>query len=132
MKIDVYISKNNAAIHLGHTEIHLREIIERETIAQEMSFKTPVIQKTMRVFAAGKANSMEQPIGSLRFKIRMRKPISEAIRYYRERSEIANMTAAGDTFLQSGVDARNRKKLITIQIVGAKGLKVKYSNIAQI
>lgn len=79
-----------------------------------MSFKTPVIQKTMRVFAAGKANSMEQPIGSLRFKMRMRKPISEAIRYYRERSEIANMTAAGDTFLQSGVDARNRKKLITI------------------
>ena len=31
MKIDIYISKNNAAIHLGHAEIHLRELVERET-----------------------------------------------------------------------------------------------------
>jgi len=31
MKVDVYISKNNAAIHLGHAEIFLRELIERET-----------------------------------------------------------------------------------------------------
>ena len=32
MKIDIYISKNNAAIHLGHAEIHLRELVERETV----------------------------------------------------------------------------------------------------
>lgn len=63
-----------------------------------MSFKTPVIQKTMRIFAA-RSNNQEQPIGSIRFKMRMRKPISEAIRFYREKTEIANMTAAGDTFL---------------------------------
>jgi hypothetical protein len=43
MKIDVYISKNNAAIHLGHAELHMRELVERETVMQELSFKTPVI-----------------------------------------------------------------------------------------
>lgn len=52
MKIDVYISKNNTAIHLGRAEVHLREIVERENIMQEMSLKTPVIQKTVRIFAA--------------------------------------------------------------------------------
>jgi hypothetical protein len=31
MKLDFYISKNNAAIHIGKTEIFLKEIIERET-----------------------------------------------------------------------------------------------------
>lgn len=46
--------------------------------------------------------------------MRMRKPISEAIRFYREKNEIANMTAAHDTFIEGGVDARNRKKLITV------------------
>jgi len=43
MKIDVYISKNNTAIHLGHAEVHLREIVERENITQELSYKTPII-----------------------------------------------------------------------------------------
>jgi protein fantom len=31
LKLDVYISKNNAAIHLGRAEVFLREIVERET-----------------------------------------------------------------------------------------------------
>jgi len=33
LKLDVYISKNNAAIHLGHAEVYLRELVERESIA---------------------------------------------------------------------------------------------------
>lgn len=52
MKVDIYISKNNAAIHLGHAEVFLREIVERENIMQEMSIKPPVIQKTVRIFGA--------------------------------------------------------------------------------
>ena len=57
MKVDVYISMNNAAIHLGHAEIFLRELIERETQAQDASFKTPVIQKTIRIMSAQSNNS---------------------------------------------------------------------------
>ena len=43
VKLDFYISKNNAAIHIGRAEVFLREIVERETAVQEISFKTPVI-----------------------------------------------------------------------------------------
>lgn len=49
MKLNFYISKNNAAIHIGHAEIFLREVIERETAVSELAFKTPVIQKTIRI-----------------------------------------------------------------------------------
>lgn len=43
IKLDVYISKNNAAIHLGHAEIFLRELIARETAVVDAAMKTPVI-----------------------------------------------------------------------------------------
>jgi hypothetical protein len=133
MKIDIYISKNNAAIHLGHAEIFLREIVERETALQDLSYKTPVIQKTIRIFAA-KGSNTDQPIGSIRYKMRMRRPISEAIRFYREKNEIANMSAAHDVFIEGGVNdpSRGRKKLITLQIVGCKEIKVKYSGVSHI
>lgn len=47
----------------------------------------------------------------MRFKIRMRKPITEAVRFYREKNEIASLTATHDTFLEGNL---NRKKLITV------------------
>ena len=33
MKLDVYLSKNNAAVLIGRAEVLLRELIERETAA---------------------------------------------------------------------------------------------------
>ena len=124
MKLDFYISKNNSAIHLGTAHVYLREIIDREAI--DTGFKTSVIQKTVRIMPAGKGNS-DQPIGSLRFKMRIRKPISEAIRFYREKNEISHM---GATTYQMG--ERGSRKIVTIQIVGCKDLKVKYGEIAKI
>jgi hypothetical protein len=49
LKIDVYISKNNSAVHLGKAEILLRDLIERE--AAHVESKTPLIQNWVKVFA---------------------------------------------------------------------------------
>ena len=49
LKMDVYISKNNAAVHLGKCEIMLRDLIERE--AAHVESKTPLIQNWVKVFA---------------------------------------------------------------------------------
>lgn len=89
LKLDIYISKNNSAIHLGHAEIALREIIEREHAVQEASGKTPIIERSVRIIGA----KTDQFIGALRFKMRMRRPIQEAIRYYRQLNEIATLRA---------------------------------------
>jgi hypothetical protein len=43
LKMDVYISKNNAAVHLGHAEINLRELLDRETATTGAVQRTPVI-----------------------------------------------------------------------------------------
>ena len=69
-------------------------------------------------------------LGSLKFKMRMRRPVGEAVRYFRERNEVENIKAfstTGGTTTQN-----NRKKLITIQIVGCKDLSVKYGDVANI
>lgn len=64
--------------------------------------------------------------------MRMRKPINEAIRYYREKTEIANVAANHESYLEGGLENRNKKKLITVQIVGCKDIKVKYSGVSNI
>ena len=124
LKMDVYISKNNAAVHLGRAEINLREMVEREVAVHDAAWRTPVVQKTVRVMGV----RGDQMIGNIKFKMRMRKPISEAARYFRERSEIENLKA----FDASGAGANSRKKLITIQVVGCKDLSVKYGDVVQI
>jgi First C2 domain of RPGR-interacting protein 1 len=125
LKVDIYISKNNAAVHLGHAEINLRELIERETAVHDAAWRTPVVQKTVRVFGANKG--VDQMIGNLRFKMRMRKPISEAARYFREKNEIENLKT-----LEGTTSSASRKKLVTIQVVACKDLSVKYGDVVQI
>jgi len=62
----------------------------------------------------------------------MRRPVGEAVRYYREKNEIDNMKAFD--LVQQRADGSNasRKKLITIQIVGCKDLVVKYGEVSNI
>jgi hypothetical protein len=45
----------------------------------------------VRVFGASAGKGGDQLIGNLRFKMRMRKPIGEAARYFREKNEIENL-----------------------------------------
>jgi hypothetical protein len=94
VKLDVYISKNNAAIHLGHAEVYLRDLIERETPMQDVTGRTPVIAKPVRVFGAKNTHTnTEQHLGILKLKMRLRKPVGEAVRYFRERNEIETIKA---------------------------------------
>lgn len=43
LKLDVYVSKNNAAVQVGRAEILLKELIESEQAAMNVNLKTPVI-----------------------------------------------------------------------------------------
>ena len=57
----------------------------------------------------------------IKFKMRLRKPIAEAMRFYRETNEINNMTKNISINPQYG-SIRPVKKLITITVVGCKDL----------
>ena len=128
LKLDVYISKNNSVIHLGHCRVLLRELIERERPIQDISSKTPVIEKTVRVIGKGDVH-----VGNVKIKMRMRKPLSQAVRYFREKNELDNIKALDVGAGVSGViSGGSRKKNITIQIVGCKDLSVKYGDVVTI
>ena len=43
LKLDIYVSKNNAAVQLGRAEILLKELVENEVVSQSVNMKTPII-----------------------------------------------------------------------------------------
>ena len=63
----------------------------------------------------------------------MRKPLSQAVRYFREKNEIDNIKALNVGAGVSGVvSGGSRKKNIIIHIVGCKDLTVKYGDVVNI
>ena len=119
------MSVNNSAVHLGRCEVLLRDLIEREVVHADS--KTPLIQQWAKVYAIGQEKN--QPIGTIKYKMRLRKPIHESMRYFREKNEIANMTKT--TQLSLGTLAPP-KRLVSIQIVAAHNLKMKYAEISDV
>lgn len=65
--------------------------------------------------------------------MRLRRPVGEVVRYFREKNEIETLKAM-DHARSTGttVSMSQRKKMITIQIVGAKDLKVKYGDVSNV
>jgi hypothetical protein len=56
----------------------------------DASNRTPVIEKTLRIMGI-KDDSVV--VGTIKLKMRMRKPLSQAVRYFREKNEIDNIKA---------------------------------------
>ena len=50
LKMDIYVSKNNAAVQVGRAEVLLKELIESEIVSASLNSKTPVVQKWARVY----------------------------------------------------------------------------------
>ena len=63
--------------------------------------------------------------------MRLRKPIQEAMRFYRETTEINNMTKNIALNPQMGT-VRPVKKLITITVVGCQNLQIKYASLTDV
>ena len=43
LKMDVYVSKNNSAVHLGRCEVLLRDLIDQSIKGQDINMRTPLI-----------------------------------------------------------------------------------------
>lgn len=109
-------------------------------VSPSINLKTPVIQRWARVFpvsfsatkgSTAVLNDQTRPLGVIKFKMRLRKPIQQAMRYYREQNEIKNVERFVSMDPKLG-SIKPQKKLITISIVGAQGLKLRYSDITNV
>ena len=99
IKLDVYMSKNDTATHIGRAEIMLRDLIDQEIVTSSLNSKTPVIQRWAKVFAP--QSDDQQPLGVIKYKMRLRKPIQNIMRHFRETKQTANM----DKFAQLNTGA---------------------------
>ena len=73
-------------------------------------------------------------LGTLRIKMRLRKPIQEAMRYYRDMTEVRDATRAASA-TGSGKDAkapRAGKVTVTIEIPGCRDLRGSHGDVSQI
>jgi len=68
-----------------------------------------------------------KPLGVIKYKMRLRKPIQQAMRYFREQNEIKNVEKFVSMDPKLG-SIKPQKKLVTISIVAAHGLKTSYSS----
>ena len=53
LRLDVYLSKNNSAVHMGRGEVLLKELIEREVAAADWAGKTPLIERRALILPVG-------------------------------------------------------------------------------
>ena len=69
---------------MGRAEILLKELIESEIVSLNVNAKTPVIQRWARIYpvafpadkgASGVINEQMKPLGVIKFKMRLRKPV---------------------------------------------------------
>jgi hypothetical protein len=102
----------------------LRELIEQENGGS--GIKSGTINSVVHIYSL---RSKDISVGLIKYKCRMRKPISEALRWFRERNELNNVTAARSTL--NALDERHPKeKIISVNVKGASGLITKYSSTA--
>ena len=138
IKLDFYLSRHNEPVLLGRCEFMLRELVEAEGHLHEANNKTPVFERFGEIYPVvtsgrdkvGYRDTHLKPIGRIAFKLRLRKPISEAMRFYREQNELKNIERYVE--INQGASVKPTKKLITISVVAAYDLVVKHSEIAQI
>lgn len=78
------------------------------------------------------SNARPVSLGQLRVKLRLRKPIAEAMRYHRDMGEVREAARDASATGDKQGPAGPRQCIVTIQVDRGQDLKVGYGNVAQI
>ena len=116
--LDVYVSKGTTAFIIGKSKVFLYELIERGGVTLEKNLKTPVIDGVAQI------TSLRFPdigIGVIKYKLRMRHPISEAIRWFKEKHDLLR----SDNLMRESkakFDQISKRRIINILIKNCEGI----------
>jgi len=133
--LEVHLANGSGKpIKLGACDILLSELVFGERfIADSLASKTAVIEQHLNIIPdSALTGSLSQAavksLGSIKIKMRLRKPIQEIYRFHNNVTDIKNTTrAAGTAAGKPGSDTQ-AKKLVTIQVVACKDLSVAYGS----
>ena len=133
IKLDLYASRQNEAVQVGRAEVPLKDLIASEVDAAAAGLATPSVRLSVEVFAVGMpqreglsgAVQKPKPLGKIKIKMRVRKPIQQALRHIREQQQLSTL----ENFVKSGsTGSRAQKKVVTISILAAEGLQIRHAD----
>jgi len=130
---DIYFSRGQEHIKIGQAKIDLKPLLTRPDNFGSMNQLSQIIQSGAAIMSLADGQTS---IGLVNYKLRMRYPISEAIKQYKERKEIIEVTR-GVYDVATRYDPeefkgyKNRKLIVSIlNCSGLVGSSVNISNIA--
>ena len=129
VKLDVFVSKAQAAEHIGTCKILLRDLIDQEEVTAAAGYRTKSISSMVNIQSLRDENLV---IGVLRFKMKMRKSISEALKWFREKEELSAISTSIRAGLEKADEVKMQKKIVTIEIGQGFGLSTRYSGVTNI
>ena len=118
VKLELFLNKSQRVKKIGFANIVLRELIERDYDTPD-GMKSPVITGIINI------NSSANPalrIGSLKYKMRMRKSLNEALRWFREKNDL-NIAQCPKRVTQQYLTT----KVIAVNIIRCTDLKSRYA-----
>ena len=119
IKMDIYMSRDSAAVHLGRCEVALQDLIESEPKASDghIVSETQVINGYATIFPISGSSevnlSRNASLGQIKYKMRLRRPIAETVKFFSQRAELNNMNKAVQ---YKASTLRAPKRLVTIQV----------------
>lgn len=133
--LDIYYIKDNVQALLGKGKIPLSQIIEAESPSNDKIAKndnlTRVIKNVCSLYYSKDNNLL---IGSVHYKMRMRSPLLETIKWYRERNiMIREMSPVHDVMMKKVekelIQTNNftKGKIMSVTILISKGVNLKLS-----
>lgn len=113
--IEAHASKGQSHSTLAYAKIPMKDLFERSGAMESANFKSGVIDSAITLVSAVDGRTA---LGVLRFKMRMRMPISEALRWFHERRDIVEVglpqLKALDTFYDSEPTSQQRILMVTV------------------
>ena len=119
IKLEIFLSKAQRAEPIGTAFIYLRDLVEVESRPANTS-KQQVIHSFAQVCSV-KDNRVR--IGAIKYKIRMRKSLKEALRWYNEKNDLLIQP---ERILDGGIVAHSLKKVVSISVVEVQNLPAKF------
>ena len=118
VKLELFLNKAQRVKKIGFANIVLRELIERDYDTAD-GMKSPIITGIINIMSS--ANPALR-IGSIKYKMRMRKSLNEALRWFREKNDL-NVAQRPKRVTQQYLHT----KVIAINVIKCTDLRSRYA-----
>ena len=119
--LDVYMTKGRNSVIIGRAKVFLYDLLERSSVLAEAAMTTPAVD-TMVPISSSRISDVI--LGSVRVKLRFRHPITEALRWLKERNNLLSSSLMRTTM------PRAQRKIVVVHIQKCENLRPAQSSLS--